>query len=56
MVESTRIKVVREESGEAEGGRGLVVLADNWLGSVRSLTATLGRRGLFIVIRNIVGN
>ena len=57
MVEGTGIKVVREEGWETEGGRGLVVLMDNWFSGVGSLAAALGQGGFFIVIiRNVVGD
>lgn len=57
VVESTRIKVVREKGRETEGGGGLVVLVDNWLSGVRGLAATLGQWGFFvIIIHNVVGD
>ena len=58
MVEGTGIKVVREEGWEAEGGRRLVILVDNWLSGIGGLAAALGQGGFFavVVIHNIVND
>ena len=56
MVQGTRIEVIGEDNWETEGGGGLVVPADNWLGGVEAFAASLGQRGFSAVgVSGVVG-